>query len=422
MIWTAVIIAVAIWLLTGIYTVGPGEVGIVRTFGKHTATTSSGLNYHWPWPIQKAQTVDIEEVRSGEVGFTRAAGRTRHDYPLESKMLTGDGNIAKVWLEVQYQVTDAEAFVFNVRDPEEVVHSAAEVVLRAVVGQMRAEDVLTTGRIEISRKTKEELQGLLSSYGTGIEVLTVNIIDTFPPEAVNAAYEDVSTARQDKDKLMNEARGYAADRVPRARGEKEKVVLEAQAYREQRVLEAQGDAAKFLEILREHEVPAAFEALADYGVAAAQQALRQIAGISGASAVEVGVVPAASGSPSGEIVVSTSLTRRALLDILTGLGAVGPIEPEEFTGETLVEALSVLDLDDEFREVYNEAIRLTGQRLYLETMEDVLSGKEKYVVDPETGGNLLPFLPLKGLDGTAQSPGAQPTPTPGAGQNGGAAK
>jgi len=384
--WIVIGIVVVIWLLTGIYTVNPGEQGVVRQFGNHVGTTDPGLHYHLPGPIQRIDKVNVEEIRTTEVGF-RTVERGRFELrPAESLMLTGDENIVDAQIVVQYRVRDAAAYLFNMRDPDLAVHAATEVALRSIVGRNTIDFVIIEGRSIVQDETMTFLQRLLDDYGSGLLITAVKLQFAGPPEEVKDAFDEVVRAREDKQRLIREAEGYAADRVPKARGEAEQAVKVAEAYKEQRVLRAEGDAAKFLKILREHEVPAAFHALADSGVSEAMQVLAKVGADKEGVAEEGGKVLA--------------MTRETLGEILVGLGvAEEDQQPEELTGQKLHEALSQLGVAEEYEEAYREAMRLTRERLYLETIEDVLAGTEKFVVDPQTSGNLMPFLPLKELTG-----------------------
>lgn len=395
-------IAIAIWLLTGIYTVGPGEEGVVKTFGKHSSTTSPGLNYHWPSPIQSVNRVNVEEIRTAEIGF-RSDGVS--DVPQESQMLTGDENIVKAQVVVQYRVRDSAKYLFNVKDLELAVSAATEVALRSVVGSNTIDFVLLEGRTIVQDEVATFLQRLLDDYDSGLLVTAVKLQKTFPPDEVKDAFDEVVRAREDKQTLIREAEGYAADRVPKARGEAEQMILVAEAFKEQRVLEAEGDIAKFLKVIREHEVPAAFQALANSGVSQASEVLSKLGAIE--NEIELVIAGTESATDTGLDVADESipsLSRETLTEILKLEGAIDSSRtPEEVTSQVLVEALAQLGLADEYEQLYLEAIRLTRERLYLETMEDVLSDTEKFIIDPDSSGNLVPFLPLKELTGSEQT-------------------
>jgi len=249
-----IIIIVVIWLLTGIYTVGPGEVGVVRQFGREHSVTSPGLRYHIPRPIQQVTIVDIDTIRSTTVGY-----RVRRDgftdvVNREALMLTGDENIIKIHLFIQYIVKDPSDFIFRVRDPETVLHSAAEVALRGVVGSFPIDYTMTEGRAEVQELTRMHLQELLDNYSSGLLVREARILTADPPEQVEDAFHEVVRALEDRERLVEEAEGYREDIVPRARGEAAQILADAMGYRERRILEAQGDTARFLEIYKEYAI------------------------------------------------------------------------------------------------------------------------------------------------------------------------
>lgn len=247
-----VIVAALLWLATGIYQVQPGEEGVVRTLGRYTATTSPGLNYHLPWPIQTATVVDVESIRRTEVGFRTTDRGDKREELSEALMLTEDENIVQVELLVQYRIGDARAFVFNVQGPEQVLRTTTEVALRSAVGQMSIDAVITEERARVQDETRIFLSRLLDEYGTGILVTDVRLQVADPPAEVRDAFQEVVRARADKERLINEAQAYQNDVVPRARGEKQKLIEEAAAFKDQQVLRATGDAERFLAVLEEY--------------------------------------------------------------------------------------------------------------------------------------------------------------------------
>src|SRR5262245_9535556 len=241
---------VLIWLATGVYTVGPGEQGVVRRFGKEVAQVGPGLRYHWPRPIERVDVVNVEVVRRIEVGF-RSDPRY-HLVPQESLMLTGDENIVDAQAIVQYRVKDAGEYLFRVMDPDQALRDATEVGRRSVIGRTAIDDVLTVGRVEIQNQTRQFLQQLLDTYQAGLMVTEVKLQVVDPPEQVKDAFHEVVRAREDRERLINEARGYQEDVMPKARGQAEQMLRAAEAYKVQRQRHAQGDAAKFLSIQEEY--------------------------------------------------------------------------------------------------------------------------------------------------------------------------
>jgi len=293
--------AVVVWLLSGIYIVRPDEQGVVRRFGKAIRVTQPGPNYHLPQPIERVDKVKVKKVRRVEIGFrTVSTGQpARYRFmPEESLMLTGDEQIVDTQIIVQYLVNDPEKFLFNVRDLEAergALMDAAEVALRQVVGKRPIDDVLITEKLQIEIDIRELLQRIIDRYDSGLKVVEVKLQTVRPPKEVAAAFSDVVSAKEDKERLVKEADGYREDLLPKARGRAASIIRGAEAYKAERVKHAQGDAEKFLAVLKEYE----------------------------------------------------------------------------------------------------KAKDVTRKRLYLETMEQILPGIRKFVIDPGAGGNLLQFLPLE---------------------------
>jgi membrane protease subunit HflK len=248
------LIAIGIWLASGIYVVGPGEEGVIRQFGKEIDRTAPGLRYRLPWPIQTRDVVHLARVRRAEIGFKTdpASGRVT-PLPRESLMLTGDENIVDAQLFVQYVVKDASQFLFRVRQPEAVLKASAEVALRSVVGRNNIDYTMTEGRVVVQDEIKKYLQTLLDEYQTGLMVTEARLLVVDPPEEVKDAFHDVVRAWEDRERLMREAEGYREDVIPKARGEMAQMVRSAEAYKEQRVIRAQGDAGKFLDVLKAYQ-------------------------------------------------------------------------------------------------------------------------------------------------------------------------
>jgi len=247
-------VLLALWLSSGIYQIQPGEEGVIRTFGRYTVTTGSGLHYHLPWPMQMVTIVDVESIRRAEIGFRTTAEGTKLDVVDEALMLTEDENIVQVELLVQYRIGDSRDFVFNVQNPERVLRTTAEVALRSTVGNMTIDDVITEERARVQDETRSFLKRLLEEYGSGILVTDVRLQVADPPVEVRDAFQEVVRARADKERLINEAQAYANDVVPRARGEKQKQIENASAFKDQQVLLATGDADRFLAVLLEYRL------------------------------------------------------------------------------------------------------------------------------------------------------------------------
>lgn len=289
-------IPIILWFASGIYIVGPGEVGVVRQFGKEVDQTPPGLRYRLPWPIQTHDVVHLTKVRRAEIGFRTDpySGKVRPE-PKEALMLTGDENIVDAQLFVQYVVKDPSQFLFRVRNAEAVLKSSAEVALRSVVGRNTIDFTMTEGRVVVQDEIKKYLQSLLDEYQTGLMVTEARLLVVDPPEEVKDAFHDVVRAWEDRERLVREAEGYREDLIPKAKGEAVQMIQAGEAYKEQRVIRAQGDAGRFLDVLK----------------------------------------------------------------------------------------------------AYRKGKDVTRERLYLETLEKILPGKEKYILPPEGGSSVLKWLPLR---------------------------
>lgn len=246
-------IGLVLWLLTGVYVVGPDEVGVVRTFGQHTRVTQSGLNYHLPYPIEIVRTPKVTEVKRVEIGFRSMGNNQFRTIEKESLMLTGDENIVDAELIVQYKIKNAVSYLFNFVEPELTVREAAEASLRTVIGRHKIDQALTAGKFEIQEETKELLQSILDKYETGILVVAVQLQDVSPPKQVIAAFKDVASAKEDKNRMINQAEGYRNDVIPKARGEAQAMIREAEGFKEARIKRAEGDVAKYNAMLVEYK-------------------------------------------------------------------------------------------------------------------------------------------------------------------------
>jgi modulator of FtsH protease HflK len=320
-----VIAIVVIWLASGFYRVLPDEVGVVLRFGAYNRTTQPGLNYHLPAPIEKALTPSVTRVNRTEIGYRSAEGTTgrgvgTRQVPEEALMLTGDENIVDINFAVFWQIKNAQAYLFNIRDPDATVKSAAESAMREVVGETPIAQALSEGRGKIETDTQHLLQGILDAYGAGIELTQLQLLKVDPPAPVIDAFRDVQRALADRERLRNEAESYRNDIVPRARGDAVRIKQEAEAYRQEIIARAQGDADRFLSVYH------AFKAAQD----------------------------------------------------------------------------------------------VTLQRLYLETMEEILKNSNKVIIDKsaEGGSGVLPYLPLPALGSGQGAGGAAPTGSSGTAPSG----
>ncbi len=252
-----ILVAVLIYIGTGVFQVGPSEVGLVKTFGKYTYMTGPGIHFHLPYPIQSHVIVDVASLRKIEIGFrTRVsrAGKVYYDsVPSESLMITGDGNIVSVEAVIQYKIKDPVAFAFNILSDRSLVKFTTESILRENVAMVSIDDILTVGRDKIAMETAKKVQEILDSYNAGIKVENVLLQEVAPPEKVLEAFDDVNNAKQDMERLINEARKYANDVLPKAEGKAQKIINDAQAYANEVYLKAKGDAQRFMKVLGEYQ-------------------------------------------------------------------------------------------------------------------------------------------------------------------------
>ncbi len=255
-----IIVALIIWLATGFYRVEPDEQGIELLFGKwNQVTTEPGLHYFFPTPFGKTMTPKVESIRKINVGYRSASelgfssNSSDRNVLEESLMLTGDQNIVDVNFTVLYKIKDAGKFLFKLRNPETTVKDMSESVMREVVGQRDLEFLLTGGRQEVEQVVRSDLQDILDEYESGILVQSIQLQSVNPPALVIDAFDEVQRARQDKEKLVNEANSYMNKIVPNARGDAAKLVQEATAYKEQVIKQAEGVAQNFIDVYNSYK-------------------------------------------------------------------------------------------------------------------------------------------------------------------------
>ncbi len=292
-------ILVVIWLATGIYIVEPAERGVVTRFGKYVDTTGPGPHWRIPWPIESVVKVNVDEIST----FSHSAS-----------MLTQDENIVDVELTVQSRIQDAADYLFQVQDPEGTLRDATVTVVRVTVGGSKLDFVMTEGRGAVAVTIKERIQALMDQYRTGLEVTAVNMQPAKPPEEVKAAFDDAIKAREDKERLENQAEAYANEIIPQARGEAARIIADARAYRDQVIAKSEGETSRFTAMLQQYQ-----------------------------------------------------------------------LAPE-----------------------------VTRQRLYLETMEQVIGASSKVILDVEDGGNSLMYLPIDQLMKQRPTSAIAPRPEPAA--------
>lgn len=314
----ALVIAV-MWLSTGFYTVQPDEQGVVMRFGKYVRTTPSGLNYKLPYPVEEVTKISVTRINKEEVGFRSSGKRITSRQELlentvsyESQMLTTDENIVDINFEVQWIISDAEKYLFNVRDlaGENTVKSAAESAMREVIGLASVSDILAEERSKIEQDAKLLLQQMLDGYGYGVQIVRLQLLRSEPPQEVIDAYRDVQNAKQDRENEINQAFAYRNDIIPRARGEAEQMMQQAEGYRQKVIAEAQGESERFSKIF------------------------------------------------------------------------------EQYVG----------------------AKDVTRKRMYLETMENIMDGMDKIIIDKSSNSGVVPYLPLEKLEQKASKPKEKAAP------------
>ncbi len=230
---------IVVWLLSGIYIVDEGQRGVITRFGAKTVSTMPGPHWRLPWPIEAVDMVNVEGVR-----------RINH----KSKMLTEDENIIALSYEVQYNIKDAQEYSFDVREPDLTLKQVAETAFREVVGRNQMDYIITDGRAEVTAQTKTIMQTILDSYKTGLNVLQVNLNEAQPPEEVQDAFADAIKAREDQQRIINEANAYRNDIVPKARGDAQSMLEDAKAYRTRVVKSSQGETGRFDKLYTQYKL------------------------------------------------------------------------------------------------------------------------------------------------------------------------
>ena len=245
-------VALAIWLSTGFFIVQEGQQAVITQFGRYKTTVGAGFNWRLPYPMQRHELVFVTQIRSVDVGrdnIVRSTGLR------ESAMLTEDENILELKFAVQYRLTDARAYLYETKNPGEAVVQVAETAVREVIGKMRMDSAMSEERDQIGPRVRSLMQTLLDRYKVGIEVVGINLQQggVRPPEQVQAAFDDVLKAGQERERAKNEAEAYANDVVPRAVGAASRLKQEADGYKSRIVAQAQGDAQRFKALVTEYQ-------------------------------------------------------------------------------------------------------------------------------------------------------------------------
>ncbi|WP_447979197.1 FtsH protease activity modulator HflK [Candidatus Nitrospira bockiana] len=281
------------------FIVAPDEEGVVKRFGEVVRTAGPGPHLKIP-VLESVAKPKVEKLHRMEIGFRTDQQGRQHMLPKEALMLTGDENIVGVEFIIQYKIKSAKDYLFQVDEIEETIQKAAEASMREVIGKSKIDEVLTTGKAQIQADTQMLIQRILDGYQAGIHVAAVQLQDVDPPEAVVAAFKDVASAKEDREKLINQAQGYRNDIIPKAKGEAAQIVNQAKGYAQARITRSQGESDRFVKMLKE----------------------------------------------------------------------------------------------------YSQAKDVIGKRLYIETMEEILPGVEKIIIDGKAGDRLLPYLPLQRAAGS----------------------
>ena len=256
------IVVVGLWIASGFYVVDQSEQGVELRFGEYQEVKPAGLRWHMPPPIESVEIVNVQKVRTVEVGYRTREGATARDtatqlvlVPREALMLTADENIIDIQFAVQYNIRDPRDLLFKVSEPaDQVVRQATESAVREIVGRSSMDFVITGGRAEIAFETRELLQNILDRYQTGITVRAVEMQNAQPPAEVKDAFDDAVRAREDEERLKNEAEAYANDIIPKARGAAARIVQESEGYKESVIATSQGEASRFLQVLEEYNL------------------------------------------------------------------------------------------------------------------------------------------------------------------------
>ncbi|MFI4923766.1 MAG: FtsH protease activity modulator HflK [Vicinamibacteria bacterium] len=245
-----ILLVLVVWLASGFYIVDEGRRGVVTRFGAFTETTLPGPRWHLPFPVEAVELVDFSQVKTIEIGY-RNSPKNRVDR--EAVMITDDENIIDILFAVQYNIKNAEDYVFQNRKPDVIVAWAAESAIREVTAKVQMDFVLYEGREQIARDTEKLLQDMLDRFKTGVFIQKVTLQNVQPPEKVQAAFDDAVKAGQDRERLKNEGQAYANDVIPRARGTAARLMEEAQGYQASVVSKSEGDASRFRQIVVEYQ-------------------------------------------------------------------------------------------------------------------------------------------------------------------------
>ena len=249
------LLAVLLYALSGVYVVNPGEVAVVRLFGKEVDQgISEGMHYRLPWPFQEVDIVNVATVRREGIGLLLPEHESIHSSPEVIQFLSGDDNIVDIQAVVQYRVKDASDYLYNVNYRDcLLINETIRSSITEIGGGMRVDDILTIGKERLQEMIRAKAQGVLDRYRSGLELVGINLNKVYPPEEVAEAFRDVSNAKQDREKTVNDAWGYQNTVVPQARGDAARLIQEAEAYKIAAINKAGGEAGRFQQMLVKYE-------------------------------------------------------------------------------------------------------------------------------------------------------------------------
>lgn len=252
-IFAIAMVVLVVWLASGLYQVDSPERAVVKRFGAFTEQTTAGLHWHIPYPVETVTIVNVDRIRTAEIGYRSDARNRNGTVPSEALMLSKDENIVDIKIAIQYQVSDVKQYLYDISDPDLTLRALTEASLRETVGKNTMDFVLTEGRDEVVTKVKTLTQTKLDFYQTGLMITSLNLQDAQPPEQVQGAFADVVKAREDRERLINEAEAYSNDILPKARGQAARQLEEARAYYESVIARATGKASRFDSIFVEYQ-------------------------------------------------------------------------------------------------------------------------------------------------------------------------
>ncbi len=248
------LVLLALYLLSGVYFVAPEQQAVVIRFGRVVAKgVTPGIHYHLPWPVESIAKLKALETKRLTIGVEmpdQTLGRSSAENPVQ--YLTGDQNILAAQMAVQYAIKDSAAYLYRSRDVTQVIARAVESAFAETIAAEPVDNILTTGKIAAQNRTLQRSREILDALGSGVFVSSINIESVTPPMEVADAFREVASARADRDRIVNEAQGYASDATAKARGEADKLISDAESYRQQRINEAEGDAARFEKLHAEY--------------------------------------------------------------------------------------------------------------------------------------------------------------------------